>query len=534
MNKKIILLIIVVVIIGVVVYQGFIKTETPDFTLEKVLRGSIVQEVSETGIVKASEEINLSFKSAGRIEGIYVEVGNTVESGQSLAKLDTNQLVIQLNEAQAALDVVRAQFDKLLAGSSSEEIKVAETVVLNAEITYNNAKQNLEDIEISAQEDLKAAYEDALNVLDDSYLTIYNSFNIVDSIKRSYFYRNDQESIRVKASQDEIDDNMTQVKPYLDTAKTDSTNENIDTALSEMKKAIENTSDALGVVREMFEESIYRYTVSSTDKTSVDTQRTNINTAQTNTTNSQQTISSTKITNESDINTAQATVSTTEGTLRKAEDELTLKKAGARQEDIDLYQAKVKQAQANVSLLYDKIQNATLRSSIKGQITKINKKLGETTQLTESIISLISVDPFQIEVDIYEEDIVKVKNSNQVDIIIAAFSNRILKGRVVSINPTEKLVDGVVYYEVTILPDNQWPPEIRPGMTADIVIKTASKENVLIIPEEAIQKYDGIVKVQVFKDGIIEEKEIEIGLESSNYEVEVISGLEEGDEIVIR
>ena len=86
-----------------------------------------------------------------------------------------------------------------------------------------------------------------------------------------------------------------------------------------MKTALNTTSDALSVIRETCEQSIYQSSVSSTDKTSLDTQRTNINTALTNITTAQQTIS----TEELDQNAAQVA-------LGKAQDELAELKAPAR------------------------------------------------------------------------------------------------------------------------------------------------------------------------------------------------------------
>ena len=71
-------------------------------------------------------------------------------------------------------------------------------------------------------------------------------------------------------------------------------------------------------------------------------------------------------------------------------------------------------------------------------------------------------------------------------------------------------------------------------MTADVIIKTASRENVLVIPEEAIEKKDGKVIVQVFIGKTPQEREIEIGLIGSDDMVEVISGLKEGEEVVIK
>ncbi|GAI56771.1 unnamed protein product, partial [marine sediment metagenome] len=130
-----------------------------------------------------------------------------------------------------------------------------------------------------------------------------------------------------------------------------------------------------------------------------------------------------------------------------------------------------------------------------------------------------------------EEDIVDVKVGNPVEITLAAFSDEILKGRVISIDPAEKLIDGVVYYGVTI--DLEETKEgIKPGMTADIIIESDKKENVLVIPKGTVKKMDGKKIVQVFKDGEVKEREIEIGLEGNEY-IEVISGLQEGEEVVI-
>ena len=175
MIKKIILPIIIISLLAAVVYQVFLKKEKPAFALVEVIRGQIIQEVSETGQVEKGEKINLSFQNAGKIEKIYVEVGENVKGGDSLAKLETNDLKIQLQDAKAALSLVQAQLNKLLAGASQEEIKVAQTKVENGQASLNTAKQNLED-----------AYEDALNNLNDSYLKAYGAQNSVAAIQRTY------------------------------------------------------------------------------------------------------------------------------------------------------------------------------------------------------------------------------------------------------------------------------------------------------------------------------------------------------------
>jgi HlyD family secretion protein len=512
MSKKVILAIIVILLLAVGIYQGFFKTKEPTFTLAEVVRGDVSQEVSETGQVKKGEEINLSFKSSGRIEKIYVEVGEEVEAGESLAKLETAELAIQLQEAKAALDIVQAGLDKLLTGATQEEIKVAQTAVENSQVSLDTARQGLED-----------ANEDALNVLDDSYLKIYNAFNTVDLIQRTYFITSDQEGIRVRENKEKIESAAAQAKSYLDTAKSDQKDENIDTAVSEMEQALDEVYDALGIIRETCEEPTYRNAVSSADKTSLDTHRGYINTALANLANSQQSIASAKFAIES-----------AEGVLQAAEDDLALTTAPARQEDINLYQAQVNQAQAQVQLLENQISDATLRSPTRGQITKTNKRTGELVQpmLQDAVITLLPTAPFEIEVDIYEEDVVKINIGNQVDISLVAFPEQTFEGKVISIEPAEKLIEGVVYYEVTVTFE-KLPEGIKPGMTADVVVKTASKENVLIVPEDAVQKKDDKQIVEILKEGNVEEREIEAGLLSSNDMIEIISGLNEGDQVII-
>lgn len=511
--KKIYIIPIIILVLLAIIYFGFLRKTKPEFTLAEVKRGDISQEVSETGAVKKGENFNLAFKIAGKIQKIYVKVGDEVKAGALLAELDSSQLYFQLREARGNLELYQAKLDKLLAGASKEEIQADQTKVQNSEINLNGAKQDLQD-----------SYQDGLNTLDDAYLKIYNAYNVVDPIQRTYFTGNDQESLKVKESREALGKAVSQTKSYLDTAKNNSKNENIDAGLAGVKTELGNAAGALRVVRENCETDNYRNTVSSTNKTSLDTQRTNINTALTNITNSQQAITS-----------AESSVESYEGAFQVAKDSLTLLTAPPRKEDIDLYQAQVKQAEAQVQLLESQAADARLKSPIDGQITKIDKRVGETVQpaLNNGIITLLPAVPFEISVDIYEEDVVKMNIGNPVDISLVAFPDKTFKGKVRTIDPGQKLINEVVYYEATVDFD-EVPEGLKPGMTADLVIKTASKENVLLLPTDAIQKKDGKTFVQVSKNGKTEEREIQVGLQGSQSETEVISGLTQGEKVILK
>lgn len=533
MKKKIIIIAILIVLVLAVGSCFFIfKNGGSGYLTEQVSRRTVIKEVSETGAVKVSEKVNLGFKYSGRIDEIYVKTGDEVSVDQNLAKLDTSQAYIELSEANAALSVAQADYNRLLAGSSEEEIKVAETEVNNAQVVLDNAKQNLEDVKADAEEDLNQAYEDAVDDLDDAYLKIYNAYNDVSDLQTDYFTSSDQESLNVKTSKSTLSNGVDDSKDYIDEAKVDYDPTKIETALSGVKEILSKARNALEVARNMTETTKYKDTVSSADKTGLDNHKSYINTAYTNITSARQTISTTKITNQTNINTAEATVASAEVSLQKYKDQLELKKAGPTQETINLYLAKIEQAQASVSFLNNKIQESTLVSPLEGQITDINKRKGETIQPTDHVVSLLPLGQLQVEVDIYEEDIVEVKEGNKVNIVLPAFPDETLRGKVVSIDPAEKLIGGVVYYEVNIIFEEELEG-IKPGMTADIAIQVEEKENVIAVPKEALKRRDGNRIVRVLMGNKIEEIKVEIGIEGDDY-VEIASGLEGGEEIIIR
>ena len=94
------------------------------------------------------------------------------------------------------------------------------------------------------------------------------------------------------------------------------------------------------------------------------------------------------------------------------------------------------------------------------------------------------------------------------------------------------MVGGVVYYEITVDFEKE-KAGIKSGMTADIVIEVAKKENVLVVPREALLKINGKRKVKILEGGEPQEREVEIGLEGDDL-IEIISGLENGQPVIAR
>ena len=383
--------------------------------------------------------------------------------------------------------------DKVLAGERLISLNVNDLA-----LQLEEAQANLLIIKAERLDSEQGAYKDARNYLDDIYLKVYNAANFVNLLKRTYFDKNDPSCSAVVDSNYIIKKALKEIESYVNKVSLSSNNEDVDTALTEVNVSLLKMKESLKDIRDVTE-GVYHDIVSTTDKSTLDTHRLNINTAIANIATSQQTISNTKLLSQDNQDT--------------------------------LYQAKIKQAEAKISLLQNQIQDSSLRSPAAGDIIKVFKKEGEIVSIGESLISFLPESALQIEVDIYEEDIVKVKIGDPVDIILVAFPDEKYMGQVVLINPAEKMIDGVVYYEVKINLAEEME-EIKPGMTADILIKTGEKDNVLVVSKKAVKKIDGKNIVKVLKNEQIEEREIQIGLKGEEF-YEVLSGLEQGEQVII-
>ncbi|NBP05388.1 MAG: efflux RND transporter periplasmic adaptor subunit, partial [Bacteroidetes bacterium] len=140
-----------------------------------------------------------------------------------------------------------------------------------------------------------------------------------------------------------------------------------------------------------------------------------------------------------------------------------------------------------------------------GIVTQMNSEKGErvvgTAQMAGTEIMRISnLNVMEVEVNVNENDIVRIKNGDSADIKVDAYPDRVFKGLVTQIansakfNSTQLLTDQVTNFvvKVRILPESYADlgmgrkQPFRPGMTATVDIKTVSKSNVLCVPISAV------------------------------------------------
>jgi macrolide-specific efflux system membrane fusion protein len=153
--------------------------------------------------------------------------------------------------------------------------------------------------------------------------------------------------------------------------------------------------------------------------------------------------------------------------------------------------------------------------------------------VTTSTAVLVLSDRLIVDAQVDETDIGKIKVGQRVIITLDAYPSVEIKGVVDHIAYESKLINNVTIYDVEILPEKV-PEFFRSGMSASVQIVEKSKENVLLIPNEALIRKNGdfFVKFASINGNSEELRKIALGL-SDDINSEVVSGLNPNDTILI-
>ena len=532
-------LIVIISAVGIYFYSSGNKKSLYEFTT--VQKGGLSQEVSVTGRVKPAQSVDLAFERGGKVAKINVNVGSKVVSGQVLATLENADLVAQLSQARASLAVQRVNLDALVRGTRPEEIQIAETAVANAEKSLTDTQSSLVNIRNKADSDLNSLYEGVKDTLNDAYVKADDAVNKqIDDLftndssadPKLTFYTSSQSGSDSEWRRRLAGTELVQFKQELDSLLSDKTS--LDLSLTKAENHLKIVQDFLTTLSGAVNEATgLTSTTVSNYKYYVNTGRTNVSTSITSINTKKQSITTQKATNQNNITTAETAVNTAKNALATAQDQLTLKRAGSTPEQINAQVAQVASAQANVENYQAQLSKTTIISPMDGLVTKQEIKAGEIVTQNAVMISIMSASQFEIEANVPEADTAKVKLNDLARVTLDTYGNNVVfEAKVVEIDPAETLIDGVATYKTSFQftkEDNR----IKSGMTANIDILTAQRLAVLSIPQRAIIQKAGEEFVLLDKgNNQVEERQVVVGLKGSNGNMEIISGLNEGDKVV--
>ena len=149
-----------------------------------VEKGEVNSFLKVTGVVEANETVRVTSEIMGQAKEVKVKDGEEVNRGDILIALGDEQIKIQVAQAQATLDSVQASSDKIKSGARPQEIKQAESALLQAKMNRDSVEENylrmkklFTEKAISEQQ-----YEQAKNqyeIADVQYQSAQESYELV-------------------------------------------------------------------------------------------------------------------------------------------------------------------------------------------------------------------------------------------------------------------------------------------------------------------------------------------------------------------
>jgi len=220
--------------------------------------------------------------------------------------------------------------------------------------------------------------------------------------------------------------------------------------------------------------------------------------------------------------------------INLANEELKLKQSQLKN-DSRLAQAMVDKAQANLNEEEIQLSYATITVPIDGIVAFVSTQEGETVVASlnaPTFVTLIDLRKLEVTVFVDETDIGRIEVGQRAKFTVDTYANQFFNGKVREIHPKAVIKDNVVNYEVILDIEKKKAAKLRPEMTANVVVTTGTRKNVLTLPKEAVKREGKKTFVVMQVNGELEDKPIELGWRDSG-RIEVVSGLKEGDLIGI-
>lgn len=547
------------------------QAQTQNVPME-VRQATVRQQISGSGTLQAVRESFLNFVTTGTVASVSIKEGDTVKQGTVLASLDTNDLDLQIKQAEANLKSAQANLEDLKNGPSESEIRTAQAQLEVAQIQLQQTKTGnatANSIE-SARANLRAA-EAALKALRNpgpdelaaAELRVTEATNSLQATRNSSSSSKTQAEIALQQAVE----SLTRAQTNYSAAKNDW---EFVQATGKSPNAGDNAAKLSDSQREQFYSSFVQAESSlrsaeltlQNAQVSFDNARQqevlNVTNAENALAEAQRQLKLIQNPGERDIAQAEAQVASARSQLQQltsggsnsdvALAENTLKQRQAALEDLKVgpsdaqlaqADAAVAQAEASLAQAQRNRANAELVAPFDGIVAAVNITLGDSstsnsssnTNSSTAAIYLIDTSSYHVDMSISEIDLAKVEVGQKAQVMIDALPDTVFEGTLSYIAQTPTVEQNVTTYEAKVTLDTV-VPQMRVGLNAAVMIVTAEKSDVVAVPNIAIRNgpQGSFVMLQQGEQEV--PTPVELGIRGDS-QTEVISGLKAGDTVLV-
>ena len=499
----------IALVLGGLIYRDVFvgtKNTASSLNLYTVGRRTVTSSVTGTGNLVPMQQANVSFKVTGTLTEIDVRVGDRVNAGQVLARVDPTQEQNALASAQANLAMAQANLQTAEVPLTPNQIAQLRDNVTTAQQQYND---DVAQVNLTNTQDASLVTADQNQLAADQQALTFNS--AYQAAKQTL--ATDQATLQTAIDQFNADGCKTQTYPYTGPCLAD-----FNTVATDQSKV---NADQLAV---------NGYTVAvTTDQTKL-----NQDTAK------QQ---SDKTGGQRSINQAAASVTSAQDALKTQTE--------SKPNQILSAQAQLASAQAAAQTAQQNLAATTLVAPMNGVVNSINGVVGEsaltgsgttaeapgtqaplpTSQASNAFMVIGDVSGMEVVIPFAESDASKLAFNQDTQVTFDAVPNLTISGHVVAVGSAATVQSGVVNYYATVAL-NQTNPALKQGMTSNATVVVSKATNAVVVPNLAITRLGGQAYVNVLVNGKQVQTQIETGVVGDQY-TEVTGGLSEGAQVVI-
>ncbi len=551
---------------GVRAFTGRAADPFANTTLAPVTRGDLTLGVSATGQVEPRAQADLAFAAPGRVAEVLVAEGATVQAGAALITLDSRQLATARAAAAANLAAAQADLQALREGATSPQIAEAQAQIQAARGTLTQTQGSVSQADLAAAHAAVEAARTSLvtleagpksdertraaSALDEARAELDRQHSALASAKeqasqtvaaRANALRNAQSAYST-AYWDSEHVKLYGSDPRTERSLNDAQKQDVQAAFDQASRAVADAEASLKQAQVDFDAA------KQNEASGLQSAEARVRAAQTDLDTLLAGADADKLAAaRAQLARAQADLAKLTGgeragavaaqsaNLQAAQARLAQLTADPQASDLARAEARVAQAQAQLDQAQIQLDDATLRAPFTGVVATLNVAPGEALG-TQTPLVLIDVSHYLVKVTVDEVDIAQVRQGQSVAVLIDALGAR-LPGTVVSLEPLPKTDSAVTAYQVTVEIDPAGK-SLKPGMTASATISADSRQGVLRVPAAAVSEANGQPSVGVVVTAApgqrsIEPRPVTVGLHTADG-VELISGVSEGEQVVIR
>ncbi|MBP0005923.1 MAG: efflux RND transporter periplasmic adaptor subunit [Cyanobacteria bacterium SBC] len=413
------------------------SSDIQDLTVA-VEAADVTVRIEATGKVQPVQRVNLSPKTQGRLEQLFVEQGDRVTQNDVVAQMESEEISAQLAQAQARLDRTRANLTELENGARPEEIDRARSGVRQAQANLNRAEAFLAELRAGSRSEDLAEAEAAVERAEAAVLEVQSRLSLArEDVRRNQgLYRDGAIS-----------------RQDLDRAEDEE---------RRARAALDQTRAAVDEARRRWERLLNGARIEEIDR-------------------------------------AEADVATARAQLAEARSQLDELLNGTRYEDIAQAQADVMEAEAQVRYYEVQLEDTRVRAPFSGIVvqryadpgafvTPATSASDVSSATSTSVVALAK--GLEVLAKVPEADISQIQPGQRVEIVADAYPDEVFEGQVKLIAPEAVEEQNVTLFQVR-LDIVTGEEKLRSGMNVDLTFLGNRLSDALVLPTVAIVTRDG-------------------------------------------